>query len=121
MLAFQKSSSTSLLDAALVYRQVSTTTFDIYEVLFLAVHPTLKREGLGRRAVQELKEMLMRIPSTKSKTICVSLKSESSEAAMFWELEGLCELKDIDEHHTEITATWLLSTTSYYIFFLSLV
>lgn len=103
VMAFRKSTSTSLLDAALVYRQVSTTTFDIYEALFLAVHPTLKRTGLGRCAVDHLKEVLKASPSIKSKSICVSLKSESSEAAKFWESAGLLKLTDADAHYTEVT------------------
>lgn len=104
VMAFRKSTSTSLLDAALVYRRISTTTFDIYEVLFLAVHPTLKRTGLGRCAVDHLKETLKASPSIKSKKcICVSLKSESSEAAKFWESAGLLKLTDAHAHHTDIT------------------
>lgn len=105
VMAFRKRTSTSLIDAALVYRHVQTANLDVYEVLFLAVHPGLKRTGLGRVAVDHLKKILEASESNKTQTICVSLKSESSEAAKFWKSAGLNQLKkDMDDwHYAELT------------------
>ena len=93
-IAIKKPSSGSVMEATLVYRHTTLDDLTIYEVLFLSVHTAIKRSGMGRCMVDMLKKKLTEISGPTC--LCVSLKSESSEAAHFWTKAGLSPLTSSD-------------------------
>lgn len=82
-------SSQSCLAGSVVYRRQAISGLVVYEVLFLAVHPTNKKRGAGQAIVECLKRWLSAEDAEGQKVLCVSLKSESSEAAKFWGAAGM--------------------------------
>eukprot|EP01043_Picozoa_sp_COSAG02_P055873 COSAG02_NODE_6545_length_3503_cov_2.326968_1_plen_365_part_00 len=78
----------------------------IYEVLFMASVPELKRFGIGTLLVNQLKHLLAGEQlepqaceegvSPMKRSLCVSIKSASSEALSFWTAMGLCPVSTSD-------------------------
>ena len=84
----------------------------IYEVLFLASAPELKRFGVGTLLVNQLKNMLAEeqleprsaetgVPLMK-RSLCVSIKSASKEALSFWTAMGLSPVSTEDPAEKEL-------------------
>jgi ribosomal protein S18 acetylase RimI-like enzyme len=87
-------SSSSMMDAVVVFRKVAVHDMLMYEVLFLSVHPNQKRHGVGRTLVKNLLKKVSSAPWQGRKMMTVSLKSASSEAAHFWESIGMRAMCD---------------------------
>lgn len=94
-LCIRGNKSKSVIDGAIVYNHWKTPSHSIYEVLFMATNSTCKKRGIGRAMVECLKRDLARHRcADRTLTLCVSLKSNSSEAASFWEAVGMQPVTD---------------------------
>lgn len=110
------------LDAGISYRRLVRKHISehavveselIYEVLFMASAPELKRLGIGTLLVDQLKHMLdgeagaiddqeSLEPAITKRSLCVSIKSESREALAFWASMGLMPAAEDDPSERQL-------------------